>query len=348
MDEIEGGILAAIPPSALTLTLTRAAIRMEHSRTWSIDKTNPVDDLVICLDGAGRYLIDGEPRAMAPGDAMLIRRGQRFQGWNEGAEIYRGVAQHFTLGLHGRHDLLAQMELRPQIRLGRWSLLGPLVRHYRQSAPSASVTLGQHHLFMVLLIAYVEGAFLAWRRDAAYPVEGADAMDLAVMKAATTIAANPIAEGAAARAVAAAPYNADYFLRAFQKRIGLTPRKYQEQRRMERAMHHLEAGRSVTATAAEVGYADPYYFSRMFKRTLGLSPREHLRRVELSRHGGILGYDEPDQTARLHAGRGGTPHNPESGGTPRNPESDGTPHNPEPGGTPRNPEPDGTPPAPER
>lgn len=286
MDEIEGGILAAIPPSALTLTLTRAAIRMEHSRTWSIDKTNPVEDLVICLEGTGRYLIDGAPREMAPGDVMLIRRGQRFHGWNEGPEVYRGVAQHFTLTLHGRHDLLDQMDLRPQVRLARWSLLGPLVRHYRQSAPSASVTLGQHHLFMVLLIAYVEDAFLGWRRDAAYPADGADAMDLAVMKAATTIAANPLAEGTAARAVEAAPYNAAYFLREFQKRIGLTPRKYQEQRRMERAMLHLEAGLSVAATATEVGYSDPYYFSRMFKRTLGLSPRDHLRRVEMSRHGG--------------------------------------------------------------
>ncbi len=299
MDEIEGGILAAIPPSALTLTLTRSAIRMEHSHTWGIDKTNPVDDLVICLEGVGRYLIDGAPREMRPGDAMLIRPGQRFQGWNEGPDVYRGVAQHFTLEIHGRHDLMSQMELRPHLRLSRWTLLEPMVRHYRQSAPPASVTLGQHHLFMVLLIAYVEDAFVRWHRDAAYPMDGADAMELAVTKAATMIAANPIPEGVAAEAVAAAPYNADYFLRAFQKRVGLTPRKYQEKQRMERAMHHLEAGLSVTATAAEVGYSDPYYFSRMFKRTLGLSPRDHQRRVERSRHGGILGYDEPDQTARL-------------------------------------------------
>ncbi|UFM64188.1 helix-turn-helix domain-containing protein [Paracoccus sp. MA] len=301
MDEIEGGILAAIPASALVLSLTRSAIKMEHSSTWSIDKENPVDDLVICLSGSGRYLIDGAPRLMQPGDAMLIARGQRFQGWNEGPEIYRGVAQHFTLSLHGRHDLLTQMELRPQVRLSRWSLLEPMVRHYRQSAPPASVTLGQHHLFMVLLIAFIEDAFIRWRRDAAYPMAGTDAMDLAVMKAATMIAANPVAEGIAAQAVEAAPYNADYFLREFQKRIGLTPRKYQEQQRMERAMHHLEAGMSVGATAAELGYADPYYFSRMFKRMTGLSPRDHMRRVERSRHGRLLALDEPDQAARLAA-----------------------------------------------
>ena len=41
------------------------------------------------------------------------------------------------------------------------ALLEPLVRHYRQSAPPESVTLGQHHLFMVLLIAYIISAALA-------------------------------------------------------------------------------------------------------------------------------------------------------------------------------------------
>lgn len=68
---------------------------------------------------------------------------------------------------------------------------------------------------------------------------------------------------------------------------------------MERAMHHLEAGLSVGATAAEVGYGDPYYFSRVFKRVVGLSPRDHLRKVERSRHGGFMALDEADQMARL-------------------------------------------------
>ena len=74
MDEIEGGILSTVPPAALSLRLTRSAIRMEHSRTWAIDKSNPVDDLVICLEGRGEYLIDGDRRTMEPGDAMLITR----------------------------------------------------------------------------------------------------------------------------------------------------------------------------------------------------------------------------------------------------------------------------------
>ena len=303
MDEIEGGILSAIPAAALTLNLTRAAIRMEHSQTWRIDKSNPVDDLVICLEGRGHYLIDGEPRVMERGDAMLISAGQHFIGWNEGRETYIGVAQHFTLDIYGRHNLIEQMQLRPKLHLSRWPFLEPIARHYRQSAPPSSVSLGQHHLFMVLLIAFIEDAFLGWRDHATYQPEGADAIDLAVMKAATMISANPLETDIAMRAVDAAPYNYDYFLREFQKRVGRTPRKYQELKRMERAMHFLEGGLSVAAAAAEVGYADPYYFSRMFKRTLGLSPRDHLNKVHQSRHGDLMQLDEPEQEIRLATAR---------------------------------------------
>ena len=288
MDKIEGGILSAIPPAALSLTLTRAAIRMEHSHTWQIDKTNPVEDLVICLEGRGHYHVAGQPRMMKPGDAMLIRRDERFLGWNEQAETYIGVAQHFSLDIYGRHNLLAQMDLNPKVRLSRWSLLEPLVRHYRQSAPPSSVTLAQHHLFMVLLIAYVEDAFLGWRDQATFQPEGSDAINLAVMKAASMISAHPLDPGIARKAVENSPYNQDYFLREFQKR-------------MERAMHFLEAGLPVASAAAEVGYADPYYFSRMFKRTIGISPREHIARVRQSRHGGLMKLDEAEQQVHLAA-----------------------------------------------
>jgi len=302
MDEIEGGILSSIPPSALALTMTRATIRMEHSRTWRIEKINPVEDLVICLGGRGEYLIDGDRRTMEPGDAMLITRGQRFQGWNEGRANYTGIAQHFTLDIYGRHDLISQMDLQPNVHLSRWPLLEPLVRQYRQTAPPSSVTLSQHHLFMYLLIAYIDDAFLGWRDRAAYQPEGADALDLAVVKAATMIAANPLDGDIAMKAIRASSFNPDYFLREFKKRVGRTPRKYQEFKRMERAMHFLEAGLPVAEAAAEVGYSDPYYFSRMFKRTIGLSPRAHVDRVRRNRHGGLLGFDEPEQDRLLGHG----------------------------------------------
>jgi len=304
MDEIEGGVLARFPPGALTLTLTRAAIRMQHATTWRIEKENPVEDLVIALEGQGHYRIGNRLQTLSAGEAMLLPRDTPFEGWNEGPDTYLGVAQHFTLSAHGAQDLIGQMRLRPKVRLSRWEVLGPMIRHYRQSAPPASVTLPQHHLFMVMLLSFVDDAFLGWREEAV-PVDPGAGIDLAVMKAASRIAAAPLEAELAVRVVEDAPYNPDYFHRAFRDRIGRTPKQYQEFCRIERAAHLLESGLTVGAAGAEVGYADPYYFSRCFKRIMGLSPRAHMRRVALSRDGQLMGMDEPEQEAALTGSRPG-------------------------------------------
>ena len=299
MDEIGGSILDRVPASALTLTLTRSAIRMQHSRLWRIEKENPVEDLVIALEGRGEYIVGKERFPLAPGEAMLLRRGEAFCGWNEGADLYTGLAQHFTLGIYGDTDLIAQMDLRRKVRLSRWDELAPLIRSYRQSAPPNSVTLMQHHLFMVFLIAFIDDAFLGWRQGGAVPIDGAAAIDLAVMKAAAQISTAPLDPEVAARAVEAAPYNDDYFHRAFRDRLGRTPRQYQEYCRMERAMSLLERGMSPSQVAEEIGYADPYYFSRAFKRQMGISPRGHQQRVKRAQDGQVMGMDEADQARAL-------------------------------------------------
>lgn len=303
MDEIEGQVLARIPPNALSLVLTRSTIKMEHSVSWSVDKANLVHDMILALDGQGEYRINGQRLTLRPGEALLIPKGTRFEGWTNGPEEYRGIAQHFTLTIFGETDLFDLMDLRLKSALPHWDALEPLARHFRASALPNSVTLAQHHQFMVLLTAAIEGAFTGWLPSAAGQITGGNAIDVAVMQAASRISAAPLDEGMAEAVIADAPYNPDYFQREFQRRIGRTPRKYQELCRMERAMALLEAGMNVSAAASEVGYADPYYFSRMFKRTMGLSPRDHLRKVRQSREGQLMQMDEDAQASALaHAG----------------------------------------------
>ena len=287
MDKIEGGPLAQIPPAALTLSLSRSTIKMQHSSTWSIDKVNLVDDLLICTGGRGDYLIDGEHLWLKPGEVMLIPRGKRFVGWNTGTDVYTGLAQHFTLDIFGTTDLLSQLSLRRKVKLSRWDELGPVVEHFCQIAPPSSVTLAQHHMFMVFLLAYVDDAFLDWRDQKLFQPTKANTIDIAVTVAASRIAANPLENGIAQRVIAEAAFNPDYFLRAFQARIGRTPRKFQDFKRMERAMHLLETGSTVSAAGSEVGYVDPYYFSRMFKRVTGLAPRDYVKKVKESRDGSL-------------------------------------------------------------
>ncbi|WP_040790219.1 helix-turn-helix transcriptional regulator [Neomegalonema perideroedes] len=285
MEKTVGGALSGIPPHGLALTLTRSTIKMDHAPSWWIEKSNSVHDLVIALEGAGDYRIgEDEALRLSAGEAMLIPAETRFFGRHAEGAAYRGVAQHFTLDLFGR-DLVARMKLRPKLRFRDWELLRPMVRRYHEIAPPSSTILAQHHLFMVLLLAFLEEAFLGWRAEEA-PVGDENRVAAAVAIAASQIAADPLNAEIAQKAVEAALYHPDYFRREFRRRTGFTPQKFQEFKRMEKAMALLEAGRGVGEAGAAVGYADPYYFSRMFRRYVGVSPlgfKESLRRAREGR-----------------------------------------------------------------
>ncbi|MCC5959476.1 MAG: helix-turn-helix domain-containing protein [Rhodobacteraceae bacterium] len=280
------GILAGLPVRALDLTLTRSAIRMRHSNSWSIDKVNSYHDLVICLSGQGAYLLGDQHITLTPGMAMLIPAGTRFQGHNPDPDcLYTGLAQHFRLDLFGRHDFLARLHLRQVVTLSRWPMLEPLVRHYRATAPAGSVTMSMHHAFMVIVNEFIEDAFLGWQNTQDPALDQSEGLPMAVMMAATQIAANPLQPGLAERVVRDAPYSDVYFRREFSRRLGATPAKYQEFKRMEIGMQLLEAGTGVTETAARLGFNDVYYFSRLFKRHIGTSPRGWQNQVRLRRDG---------------------------------------------------------------
>lgn len=272
MDKTEGGVLDGLTVSALNLTLTRSAIKMLHTSTWTTDKINRVHDLVICLTGHAEYEIDGEKFEMKPGRAMLIRAGQRFVGRSISKEIYTGVAQHFRAEIFGRMDLFEQMDCRQWTDMPRWEMIEPLAKHYRESVPLSSTTFTQHHMFMMLLIEFVEAAFIRWRPQQDVAVNNPDSLSLSIMVAASQIAADPLSDDTVERVLDSIPYNDDYFRREFRKQVGLTPPKYQEFKRMERAMALLASGQTVKQVSAFVGYNDSYYFSRMFKRYIGVSP----------------------------------------------------------------------------
>ncbi|WP_068110482.1 AraC family transcriptional regulator [Tropicimonas marinistellae] len=275
MDETEHTVLTGIPPEALSVHLTRSTIKMHHGKSWRVDKSNQVHDMVVCLTGGAEYVVDGTAVHLTEGDAMLIPAQCRFRGHRTSDQRYTGIAQHFTLELFGNVDFISQMELRPSVRLSGWPYLKPLVQHYHDAAPLTSTTLAQHHAFMVVLTAFIEDAFLGWRQSAMAAVENRDALSLHIMLVAARISAEPLDAGVVEAALAKVPYNAEYFRRAFRDRIGYTPPKFAELKKMERAVHYLSFGRSVKDVADELGYRDPYYFSRMFKRYIGASPSSY-------------------------------------------------------------------------
>lgn len=284
MDFSEHNRVSLLPTQAMTLKLARPPIQMTHAKNWKIDKVNPVHDLVVCLSGGGRYQIDGEEILLTGGDAMLIPAYSRFRGAYMGkGENYVGAAQHFSLDLFGRGDIINLMHLRSHVKLSNWEMLEPLVRHFRATPSRMMATIAQHHQFMVILLAFLEDAFLGWRETAKGPSESQDLLSMQIMFMASRLAADPL--GADVDDVlTSVAFNPDYFRRAFRDRMGMTPQKYRELKRMEFAVSRLGQGHSVKQVAAELDYSDPYFFSRMFKRYIGSSPSSYrVRRKNLDR-----------------------------------------------------------------
>jgi AraC family transcriptional regulator of arabinose operon len=66
----------------------------------------------------------------------------------------------------------------------------------------------------------------------------------------------------------------------FQQTIGISPMRYLEQRRLERATELLRStNEPVAQIARRVGYEDPLYFSKVVHRTTGLSPIQYRRDI---------------------------------------------------------------------
>ncbi len=191
---------------------------------------------------------------------MLIPAGSRFIGEHDSGIQYTGIAQHFTLSLFGHIDLINQMDLRATVKLTRWDFVEPLVRHYREIAPPSSITLSQHHLFMVILLSFLEDAFIGWKPDALKPIGGQDALSMCIVMTATQLTRNPLDDAALNKLLDEVPYNGDYFRRAFKAKLGYTPRKFNEYKKIEKAMKALAGGCSVKEAANLAGYIDVYFF----------------------------------------------------------------------------------------
>lgn len=272
MDKTVGLGFYGIPADALRLDMTRSTIKMRHLANWHVDKRIDQYDLVVCLTGGGEYRINGEPCSLSPGEGMLIPAGSRFVGWRTSPDLYTGVAQHFRLDLFNEVDLISQMELHRTARFKRWSTLESVVRYYREIAPDTSTNLIQQHMFMYILLEFLDAAFIRWREQALLNTSGSDALSLHIMLMAAEISRDPLNEDVVEESFERRPYNADYLRRAFRDKIGHTPRRFRELKRMEYAMGLLATGHSVKAAAAKAGYLDPLYFSRLFKRLIGTSP----------------------------------------------------------------------------
>lgn len=72
----------------------------------------------------------------------------------------------------------------------------------------------------------------------------------------------------------------DYFIRLFKQETGVTPMKYINQKKIERAQLILATkDMSVKNVALFLGFEDFSYFNRVFKKATGVTPNDYRRRL---------------------------------------------------------------------
>jgi AraC family transcriptional regulator, L-rhamnose operon regulatory protein RhaS len=71
-------------------------------------------------------------------------------------------------------------------------------------------------------------------------------------------------------------YGASYFVRAFHRQMGISPKEYYVRCRVLEACRRLAEGTvDITHTAHALGFASSQYFATAFKRVTGMSPTEY-------------------------------------------------------------------------
>ena len=74
------------------------------------------------------------------------------------------------------------------------------------------------------------------------------------------------------------PFSFEYLKKMFRNEVGMTPRQYLTDKRLENAANNLamsKCGSSIAQIARQSGFQEPLYFSRLFKKKYGVSPRNY-------------------------------------------------------------------------
>lgn len=232
--------------------------------------------LFLTRSGAGRLQLPGGPLVTGPGEVLLCRPGV--------AQDYRTDPDTGRWVFRWAH-LRVRPELEPRLRWPEiapgwmrlrvddleechalWRRLGEAVRWAASRHPCAK-DLALHAIEEVLL-----------RLAAVVPQAGGP--DARLARVLDLIAARLEARWDVERMASEAGLSPSRFAHAFRAACGTTPRRWVEDRRIERAVQLLRAtGLSVAEVAAKVGFDDPFHFAVRVKARTGRAPTAWRGRV---------------------------------------------------------------------
>jgi AraC-like DNA-binding protein len=225
------------------------------------------------LSGHGALTYEGEHHELRPGTALLLR-------------IPHDHRYYLPADCEAWEFLYTVLNGREVMRLWRWLIdrLGPCPQlHPESDAVATAVAIfeqagagGEPDPFAASDQAYRLCMALCRAAAPALDQEARPAFITRALAYCDAHFADPIGvEGMAA----AAGYSVAHFSRGFRRHMGVSPRQYLEDLRVNRAIALLrDPTLSIGEIAAATGFAAANYFAKVFRRVTGESPRAFRRR----------------------------------------------------------------------
>lgn len=231
-------------------------------------------ELIVCERGVYRCRVAGGVVAAAPGEAVLVGPGDRHE------DPLGGPVRYLACGF--RLEPAAAGARSPAIFAPG---ADPVLRHLRGGDSLAALAVGLAAAVRRAPDAYgwavLDASCAAWLWQAladvpaaalipALRLQRADADAGERLRAAFALhLARPVGVGVLARAAGLSPRA---FAAACRTHLGLPPLAAFRRARCEAAAVLLAQGESVAATAAHLGFANPFHFSRAFRAAMGEPP----------------------------------------------------------------------------
>jgi len=252
-------------------------------RRWSARNAHAhaYPEFAVCLRGRFAYGVGGRAVRLRPGAVWLLPRGvshDRAYGPHHGAGLDLWV--HFLPGGRATLNYVAHAPGRGAVpRSIAWPAAVPAAEAEAAGARLAALDAARPDpgpadgLFLLYFVARLGEALAAGAARRPPPER-----DAFFGRITAYIEANLADDLRLADLAKLAGYSPFHFHRLFARAVGVTPRRFVEQRRLARARTLLERGYRVTDAALEAGFEGPAEFARAFRRVFGRPPSRWPRR----------------------------------------------------------------------
>ena len=234
------------------------------------------DFYAVSLNCAGRGAFDcrGELRDAAPGTCSLIARGEVHTGYATSRDgwIYRNlyIEDFLMTTLLQSLDWKGPLDVKFKFPLVRDTILAShLARLFASLAESGSL------LRIESLLLSVVGRLITDHLVPEHALGNSGREHAAVQRVKDWLNANSeqnVSIHSLAGLARLSPY---YLVRAFHKKVGVPPHRYQTIVRINLARSLLNSGAEISEVVHRTGFFDQSHLNRCFKKTLGVTPGQY-------------------------------------------------------------------------